>query len=145
MSVRRHAAPWTLALAFALCTATVPLSHRWLDPRSAPPHNLTELAEMSRQFGLPLHVVPLRDSSLEEGIYLCQCAQSREELQRLARAAEDGDYWRGVVFCELNQRLGEIDDDEWRRWGEYGMLIGPFVLFGDPALLRRIRQALPES
>jgi hypothetical protein len=34
--------------------------------------------------------------------------------------------------------------NEWQHWGEHGMRIGPFVLFGDPALLGRIRQAIPE-
>jgi hypothetical protein len=29
-------------------------------------------------------------------------------------------------------------------WGEYGMQVGPFVFFGDPDLLGRIRRAIPE-
>jgi hypothetical protein len=86
----------------------------------------------------------MRDSSPEEGIYLCQRPQSREQLQWLRRAADYGDRWRGIVFCEFSRQLGEIPDAELERWGEYGMRLGPFVFFGDPALLRQIRQALPE-
>jgi hypothetical protein len=103
-----------------------------------------ELSEHLRKSGLPLYVVPQTDISPEDGIYLCERPEPREQLQRLARAAERGDRWRGIVYCEFNKRLGEIDEDALNNWGEYGLRLGPFVFFGDPALLRRIRQALPE-
>jgi hypothetical protein len=103
-----------------------------------------ELTEHLRRSGLSLHVVQMTAKSPEEGLYLCERPLEREQLQWFRRAAQDGDRWRGVVFCEFNRTLGETPDAELERWGEYGMRLGPFVLFGDPALLRRIRQALPE-
>jgi hypothetical protein len=144
MFARRPLSPWTLALAFVLCAVAVPLTHRLLYPPSAPPRTLTELTERLHRAGLALDVVAQTDISPEEGLFLCECPQPREQLQRLVRAPEHGDRWRGVVFCEFNKRLGEVDDAELERWGEHGMHLGPFVLFGDPALLLRINQALPE-
>jgi hypothetical protein len=141
---RRPVSPWTLALAFVLCAVAVPLTCQLLHPPAAPPRTLMELTERLHRAGLPVHAVPLTDISPEEGLYLCERPQPREQLQRLVRAAEYSERWRGVVFCEFNKRLGVVDDAELERWGELGMQLGPFVFFGDPALLHRIRQALPE-
>jgi hypothetical protein len=134
-----------LVMAFALCAAAVPLTHRLLHPRAEPPRTLAQLAELLRRSEPPLYVVPMTDYGPETGFYLCEQPRSREQLQLLRRAAEQGERWRGIVFCERARHLGgEIEDSEWQRWGEHGMRIGPFVFFGDPALLGRIRQALSE-
>jgi hypothetical protein len=131
-------------MAFVLCAAAVPLAHRLLHPRADPPRTLAQLAELLRRSEPPLYVVPMTDYGPETGFYLCEQPRPREQLQLLRRAAEQGERWRGIVFCEMNRSLGEIEENEWQRWGEYGLRRGPFVLFGDPALLGRIRQALPE-
>jgi hypothetical protein len=144
MSTRRPWTRWALAIAFAVCAAAVPLAHRLLHRHAEPPRTLAELAALLRQSEPPLYVVPMTDLGPEAGFYLCERPRPREELQWLWRAAEHGERWRGVVFCERGVHLGEIEESEWQRWGEYGLRLGPFVLFGDPALLRRIRQALPE-
>jgi hypothetical protein len=145
MFAQRRLCSWTLAVTFALCIAAVPLAHRLLHSHSATPRTLTELTEQLRRAGLVLYAVPMLDSFPEQGIYLCERPLPREQLQRLHRFSEQGDRWQGIVFCEFSHRLGgELADEVWRCWGEYGLQIGPFVLFGDPALLRRIRQAIPE-
>jgi hypothetical protein len=144
MLARRLFSQRTFTLVFVLCAVAVPLTYQLLSPPATPPRTLTELTQRLRRAGLPLHVVPITDISPEEGLYLCERPQPREQLQMLRRAVALGDRWRGVVFCEFNKRLGEVPDEELQRWGEHGMQLGPFVFFGDPALLRRIRQALPE-
>jgi hypothetical protein len=131
-------------MAFALCVAAVPLAHRLRHPHTEPPRTLAQLAELLRRSDPPLYVVPMTDYGPETGFYLCEQPRPREQLQLLRRAAEQGERWRGIVYCEMHGSLGEIEENEWQRWGEYAMRFGPFVLFGDPALLRRIRQALPE-
>jgi hypothetical protein len=131
-----------LVLAFVLCAVAVPLAHWLLHRQADSPRNLVELAELLRQSDPPLYIVPMADHSPEVGFYLCERPRPREQLQWLRRAAEHGDRWRGVVFCEMNRSLGEIEENEWQRWGEYAMRIGPFVFFGDPPLLGRIRQAI---
>jgi hypothetical protein len=141
---RRPLSPWILGIVFTLCAVAVPLTCQLLSPPAAPPRTLTELTERLHRAGLSLDVVPLTDNSPEKGLYLCERPQPREQLQRLRRAVELGDRWNGIVFCEMNHPLGEVDQAEWERWGEYGMQLGLFVFFGDPALLRRIRQTVPE-
>jgi hypothetical protein len=135
-----------LVMAFVLCAAAVPLAHRLLHPRAEPPRTLAELAALLRQSNPLLYVVPMADHNPEVGFYLCERPRPREELQWLLRAAKHSDRWRGVVFCEREVHLGgEIGEIEWQGWGEYGIRLGPFVLFGDPALLGRIRQAIPQE
>jgi hypothetical protein len=131
-------------MGFAVCAAAVPLAHRLLHPRADRPRTLAELADLLRQSDPPLYMVPMAEHDPEGGFYLCEHPQQRERLQFLRRLPESTDRWRGVVYCEWNRRLGEITEDELGRWGEHGMRIGPFVFFGDPALLRRIRQVIPE-
>jgi hypothetical protein len=145
MFARRPWPRWTLVTAFAVCAAAVPLAHRLLHRHVDPPRTLTELSALLRQFDPPLYVVPMTDHDPEAGFYLCDRPQPRERLQFLRRLPESADRWRGVVFCERGRHVGEIEDSEWQRWGDYGMRIGPFVLFGDPALLGRIRQAIPQE
>jgi hypothetical protein len=131
-------------VAFVLCAVAVPLAHRLLHRHADPPHTLTELADLLRRSDPPLYVVPLTDHGPETGFYLCERPRPREQLQSLLRAAEHSVRWHGIVYCEMDGSLSEIGEYEWRRWGEHGKRIGPFVLFGDPALLGRIRQAIPE-
>jgi hypothetical protein len=145
MFAQRLLSPWTLAIAFALAVVGVLLSHSLLCPPAMPRCTIAGLTERLRRAGLAFDVVPQTDISPEEGVYLCERPQLREQLQWLWRTAQYGDRWRGIVFCEFNKRrLGEIPDEELERWGEYGLRLGPFVFFGDPALLWQIRQALPE-
>jgi hypothetical protein len=131
-------------MAFALCAAAVPLAHRLLHPRADPPGTLAELADLLRRLEPPLYAVPMTERDPEGGLYLCERPRPREQLQWLRRTSEHRDRWRGVVFCEGNRRLGEVEGSEWQCWDEYGLRIGPFVLFGDPALLRRVRRAIAE-
>jgi hypothetical protein len=134
-----------VVMAFALCAAAMLLAHRLLHPRSDPPRTLAELAALLGRSDPPLYAVPMAEHDPEAGLYLCEQPRPRERLQLLRRFPEYGDRWRGVVFCERDQHLGgEIGESEWQRWGTYGMRIGLFVLFGDPDLLGRIRQAIPE-
>jgi hypothetical protein len=135
---------WFFVIAFALCAAAVPLAHRLLHRPADPPHTLTELADLLRRSDPSLYVVPITDHGPETGFYLCERLRPREQLQLLRRAPEQGVRWRGIVHCEMNRSLGEIEENEWEHWGKHGMRIGPFVLFGDPALLGRIRQTIPE-
>jgi hypothetical protein len=90
---------WTLPIAFALCIAAVPLANRLLHSRPATPRTRTELTEQLRRAGLVLYAVPMLDSFPEQGIYLCERPQPREQLQRLFRTAEQGHRWQGVAFC----------------------------------------------
>jgi hypothetical protein len=146
MSARRPLPRWILAVAFAGCAAAVPLAHWLLHRHGDPPGTLAELATLVRQSEPSLCAVPMAEHDPEAGLYLCEQPRPRERLQLLRRFPEQSDRWRGVVFCERDRHLGgEIGESEWQRWGAYGMRIGPFVFFGDPDLLGRIRRAIPQE
>ena len=80
MRARRPLPRWIFVMAFAVCVAAVPLAHRLLHRYADPPRTLAELVELLRQFDPPLYVVPMTDSSPEEGFYLCERPRPREQL-----------------------------------------------------------------
>jgi hypothetical protein len=122
--------------------AAVPLGYRMLRPPEQAPRTLVELADQIRQSAPHLYVVLLRDSMPDEGLYFCERPWPRERLQHLVRARELGHRWQGVVYCERVGRTARIPPEQLVGWGEYGMRIGPLLFFGDPTLLRCIRQAV---
>ena len=142
MSARRPWPRWIFVMAFATCVAAVPLTHRRRHRYAEPPRTLVELAALLCQSDPPRYAVPMAEHDAEAGLYLCERPRPREQLQQLRRLPESAYRWRGVVYCEWNRGLGEIDEDELGQWGVYGMRMGPLVFFGDPALLGRIRRAI---
>jgi hypothetical protein len=58
--------------------------------------------------------------------------------------------WAGVVYCERvrypadRERVVEYEyrDEVVQSWADCGLRAGPFLFFGDPELLARIRTAL---
>jgi hypothetical protein len=79
-------------------------------------------------------------------MWVCERPQSLEHLHGLCcdpnRVNEW--QWRGIVFCQRDGKQGIILGDLIRFWGKCGMRIGPFVFFGDPELLQRIRNEVPD-
>jgi hypothetical protein len=92
--------------------------------------------------GLGLHVVPAaRDGGLERGAFLTADERGWEELNALPKVPERADRWGGVVFVE-RRWPGEAWEVRSEVWGDRCVVAGPFVFFGDPALLDRVRDAL---
>jgi hypothetical protein len=133
---------WVIVVAFAVLVVGVTLASRLLRPPRSPPRTLGELAEVLRRSDPPLYAVPMADHSSEEGVYICERPRPREDLQWLRRSPKHAARWRGVVFCERAGGAIRVPEDQLESWGEHGLRVGPFVLFGDPALLRRIRAAI---
>ncbi len=52
--------------------------------------------------------------------------------------------WAGVVYCE-QAIFSRAREDALVGWGECGLRAGPFVFFGDPAMLAQLRDALAVS
>jgi hypothetical protein len=76
----------------------------------------------------------------EAGVYLCVKPQEREKLQRLLRDPAFAHKWKGVVYCMREAWGSPVPPDELNSCGEYGLRLGDLLLFGDPALLDRIRK-----
>lgn len=142
MSARSSLPRCFVTAAFLGSIAAVPLGYRMLRSADPTPRTLAELTDQIRQSLPHLHVVLFRDSMPDEGLYLCERPLSRERLQHLIRAPELGHRWQGIVYCERVGRLSQIVPEQLASWGEYSMRIGPVLFFGDPALLRRIRQTV---
>jgi hypothetical protein len=144
---------WQLSMwvsLFLVSVALTPLIYRVLHRPAHRPRTLTELTKLLSRQAPPLYVVPMSEASLETGTYICANPRPREQLLcHLTRHPKCGSKWQGVVYCE---RIGEREqmpfatrsfwEDELPTWGEYGKWIGPFLFFGDPALLQRIHAAM---
>jgi hypothetical protein len=142
MRARRPLPRWVIVVAFAVIVVAVTLASRLLHPPTFPPRTLGELTERLRRSDPPLYVVPMADHSPEEGVYICERPRPREQLQWLRRSPEHAARWRGVVYCERAGGVIRVPEDQLESWGEHGLRVGPFVLFGDPALLERIRETI---
>lgn len=102
------------------------------------------LARHLESRGLPLRLVPASRSGADANAYLTASARRWEDLNGLPKDARRVGDWVGAVYCE---RVVSEDDAEVRLavWDGACLRAGPFLFFGDPALLARIRQALPDA
>jgi hypothetical protein len=95
--------------------------------------------------GLRLHLSPSFDGGdARTNAYLSTTAKPIAELYWLAKNRTAMQRWAGVVYCE---RLRHPEDREGvlESWADCGLRAGPFVFFGDPTLLARIRTALGDA
>jgi hypothetical protein len=136
---RRVAAwlPWALFVSVA--AAVVVVGNR---PRPALPQSPTQLVARLEEAGVQFHVVPVSRNTqdLDNGLFLCEQERSWEELP-LARSGSWGDQWAGVVHVQ--RRPDEELTAYWLAdWGRFGATVGGVVVFGDPAIIGRIKTAL---
>ncbi len=89
-----------------------------------PPALLPE-SEVERRLQ-PYHVVP---SPRESVFYVTQEDRSYEDLARLPRDPSRLEQWQGVVYVA-------------RMEGGEGVQVGPWMLFGDPAGVKHVADAL---
>ena len=107
---------------------------------TGPESSLHELTVRIHRAGIPLRVVYQRKDGLLLGaIFLTETDQGIAELVCLPIDSEKIGKWAGTVVV--------VDDSnpdcpcDTSSWGENGLRLGPLVLFGDPAILERIRKA----
>ena len=93
--------------------------------------------------GLTLNVVTTHKSgSWSNSIYLTtDTSATWDGLQQKMRSVDRIDQWQGVVLVE---RIIKKPGPQWdvREWGENGLQLDRFVLFGDADLIKRIRQSV---
>jgi hypothetical protein len=104
---------------------------------------IAQLAARLESRGLALRFVPAAHRGSSPDAFLTEGCKSWEELNGLPKLREHIDRWTGTVYCERlnNPRSRALQIS---LWGDYCLEAGPFLFFGDPALLARIRQALEE-
>jgi hypothetical protein len=95
--------------------------------------------------GLRLHLSPTSaHRDVRTNAYLSTTAKPRAELYWLAKDRRKMDPWAGVVYCERPPRYETVAYAV-DSWADCGLRADPFVFFGDPALLARIRTALGDA
>ena len=123
----------------------------WLGQRTASPPpptldswTLAELTDHLERAGLHLHATPAERNGGHRAVYLTTRETSADEIGRLNKAPERLPSWHGVLYAE------RVDDAERRQvmldaWGDAGRSAGPFVFYGDPELVSRVRAILTEG
>jgi hypothetical protein len=104
---------------------------------------LSQLVNHLHAQGLTLHVVPTRKSGIwSNSIYLTADPHAAWLcFQQKSRNVERIEQWQGIVLVE---QLSKEPGPQWdvSQWGENGLQIDRFVLFGDADLIRRIGQSV---
>ncbi len=125
-----------------LATSAVPLDD-WDIPR---------LVAHLNDAGLRLRIVStMRDGGSVQTAFLTTTAKEWEDLDGLPKDQKHIRRWRGTLYCERGQvsdlgGVGRTFGDDWsgltRQWGDRCLVAGPFLFYGDPELLDRVRAAL---
>jgi hypothetical protein len=72
------------------------------------------------------------------GAFLTTTGKGWADLNDLPKLAEAIDLWEGTVYCE--KLHGRERDLQIEQWGDCCLQIGPFLFFGDHALMRKIQR-----
>jgi hypothetical protein len=104
-----------------------------------PIRNVYDLAGRLEARGLHLRYVA---TDLWGDAFLTEKDLTGEKLALLRRDPGAAAAWEGTVHVERNRGYGETDT--WG-WGRFGWRTGNFILFGDPELIRRIRECLSRT
>jgi hypothetical protein len=115
-------------------------------PPALPSHldgwDIPRLLRRLESRGLDLRpIAATRDGPIRHNVYLTLPGRGWAEVNGLLKLPAHIDRWRGTVYCEVIGNPGQRGR-LLRHWGDCGLGVGPFVFFGDRALLRRIRAAL---
>ena len=106
----------------------------------------TELHRLLASRGLALKAVPLSRTgeNADLALFLCEGERTWEELSVLNPRPDLVENWKGVLLARPVKGLPREGPDGTDGWGETGLVVGEVALFGDPALIARVRKALAE-
>jgi hypothetical protein len=107
--------------------------------------DVRDLAGYLEGRGLKLHLSPTSASAnVSANAFLTTTEKPATELYGLVKDTNAMQPWAGVVYCE---RLRDPEDRQLvlECWADCGLRADPFVFFGDPELLARIRTALGDA
>jgi hypothetical protein len=99
------------------------------------------IAHLERE-GLRLRVVPVRKGGpVSQGVFLTSTERDWSYFNCLRKDPGQIEQWRGTLYLErgtAGRRSLYLDG----LWGDCYLVAGPFVFFGDRALLAKVRAAL---
>jgi hypothetical protein len=110
-------------------------------PAARPPDmedwDVRQLLQHLRDRGLGIRLVPVENTDVVVNrAYFTTTDKGWEDLDPMLKLREAIDRWEGTVYCE--RQHGEVLDAQMEDWGDCCLCVGPFLLFGDRALLRAI-------
>ena len=101
--------------------------------------NIPQLVAHLNGEGLALRLVSTqKNGAICQAAFLTTTDKEWDELSRLAKKQEWIGRWRGTLYCKRNRGGEELA----YLWGDYHLVVGPFLFFGDPELLERVQTAL---
>jgi hypothetical protein len=93
--------------------------------------------------GLKFHIVTAStEGAPTAGAYLCDRPRRRSEMHVLPRLPAQGERWQGVLLLEPLREGAPLSESDILAWGAHGARVGRLLLFGDPALVRLVADAL---
>jgi hypothetical protein len=129
------AAALALAAAWSCRPAVAPA------PRPLEGVAAADLAGRLRRLGLQA-IPEAAGGDLGRGVFLCEGPRDVETLRPLMRQKERAADWRGVVLMKRENHPNEVFYRQLDEWGESGFYDPPYVFFGDPQWIERIRADL---
>jgi hypothetical protein len=92
--------------------------------------------------GLGVHLVSTQKDGVDPNTaFLTTTDQEWGEFNRLANDPKQIAQWKGTLYCERGPHLAAWSD-QIRHWGNCCVIVGPFLLYGDPELLGKVCAAL---
>jgi hypothetical protein len=103
--------------------------------------DIPQLVEHLNGAGLELCLLGTgKDGVVDQSAYLTTTPRKWADVNRLFKDATLIEQWEGTLYCER----GPLPS--WpgltSLWGDCCLVVGPFLFFGDPQLLGRVRAAL---
>jgi hypothetical protein len=104
--------------------------------------DIPQFAAFLNERGLGLRLVStMKGGDARYTAFLTTTDLEWENLNHLVKDAKRINEWRGTLYCER-----ERGNDNWwlltRHWGANYLIVGPFLLYGDPELLVLVRDAV---
>jgi hypothetical protein len=120
---------------------------KWSAGPRVPPLPLNDwdiptLVEHLQRTGLSLRMVATqKDGPIDSTAFLTTTEKDWRDFNHLSKNVKQIEAWRGTVYCERADSQA-MQADLVQQWGDFGLSVGPFLFYGDPDLLTRVRAAL---
>lgn len=103
--------------------------------------DIPELAFQLKRMGMEVRLQAVsKNGPLSHSAYLTSTAKEWRDLNLLSKDPRRIHEWRGTIYCE---RVGDSEMSHLlEQWGDRYLAIRPFIFYGDPELLDRVRIAL---
>lgn len=103
--------------------------------------DIPQLAAYLKKAGVELRVQSAQKNGIaRQSVYLTSTPKDWCDLNGLVKDPKWIHRWQGTVFC--THETPNAAEALARQWGEQGLLVSPFVFYGDAELLARIKNAL---